>query len=84
MRLNATINPSDDPVPLFPCLRISNGNIFLFTEQTNGKCSPMIFSERAPDILTAGLYTSDDLTDPRIQEEYEPYYGTVTIESRRN
>ena len=82
--LTAASIPSDDPVPLFPCLRISNGNIFLFTEQTNGKCSPMIFSERAPDILTAGLYTSDDLTDPRIQEEYEPYYGTVTIESRRN
>lgn len=84
--LTSTAEPAPAPKPLslFPCLRICEGKIFLFTQYTNGRHSPMIAMEGDPDYQPNNLYTSSDLTKKETQETYLPYYGTVTIESRRD
>jgi len=74
MPLESTVTPftSSEP-PLFPSLRITeDGLIFLFTKHTNGS---------TPCLNNPELWTSADLRLPEVQEEYKPFYGTITLTS---
>ena len=71
-----------DPPERFPGLYTDGQFIYLVTEHTNGKNSPVIGSidsARKNDIFTT--YTSANVLKPGCNAgDYWPFYGKVTIE----
>ncbi|MCK9369206.1 hypothetical protein M0R04_04645 [Candidatus Dojkabacteria bacterium] len=83
MKLISKITHINTPSVKLPCLMISeDGDVYLFTEETNGIHSPVIYSKNRPEIVGFS-YTSRDIFESENDIlKLKPFLGSVTLEMK--
>ena len=72
MGINATINKREEPESSeYPCLKISNGLVVLFTKQRTGTAI----------VLDSSWHKIGRFSDAWIESNFKPFQGSVTLEN---